>query len=283
MIPVKAEAQSHRPSLASTTASSYFRCWNKAADEDAPPPVITDEVYGDTEEEREKNLDVVFRFVNTQQSSRKCPPSYETFSPFDPDPASLSHMTLFKHYISTTDFEVVIDALNAIIAAYRTYSKRWIVVLIMGSFVALIISIFAHYAAGISAQLLLLIACSLAQSILRRRCVGSCNGFLSEEVNEKLRETRDVYIKVQLETDGCAQWLECDICQQQGILKVATLTRRKQQVPNPLQTWEVQAKEGDEFSDMDSTSGSMQSPGRSSPGLSREPSLSKERSFEYTR
>lgn len=223
---------------------------SKEGEEPAERPEGDDEPHSyedeETEEDKEKNKDVVFRFMNKLTQPSKCPASYETFSPFDPDPELMVGMTIFKDYISIPDFEAVLDMTNSIVENYRTIAKRWLILLILGSFGSVFVGIFFHPAAAVSLQLVVLIAHTCAQAYLRKRCPEVCNALFLTEVNPNLQSRRHVFVKVQCETDMCSTWIELDICQSQQALRTGALESDEggsgsgpspgRTAPNPLST-----------------------------------------------
>jgi hypothetical protein len=214
-----------------------------------------EEQFDQTEDDQERNREVVFRFVNFNDSeTRRCPPAFELFSPFDPNPEALRDLTLFQSYISVTDFELVLDTLNEIIEWHRTLSKWWLVLVILLSFGSLFVSIFAEPYIGVSLQLFFLIIYVALQSWTRRRCIERCNLKLEEEINPPLRQSRNVYCKIQYGSETCRGWLEWDLCQTQAELRTAALETSA--VVNPLSSAEiVQRWEESDSSPMDREQG----------------------------
>lgn len=184
--------------------------------------------------ELEENI-VVFRLVNTgEESTSSCQPGYEAFDPFDPDPDLLCKSSLFRDYVTATDFELILDAVNALMNRFRKYSKVSLFMLVFLSFAALIVSIFAQVYAGVTIQLFLFAAVGGLQTIFRRRCENTVNGMLNTEVNPSLNQNRSVSIQLtQSEAGCCKRYFQLDICLHPATAPLTTEMIRAHQ--NPLQ------------------------------------------------
>lgn len=151
---------------------------------------------------------IVCQIVNKDETKRNCQASFTALDPFSPDEDALRAAGLFDSYINSVDFELTLGVINTIVLYHRNLSKAAAISAVFGAFAAIVLCIFVHIAAGISAEVGYIVMVALFQRFNSSLCVSRINSMLVAEVNTALDSSSGTTIVAERVNEGlCITYL----------------------------------------------------------------------------
>lgn len=156
---------------------------------------------------------VVFRLSNRAVSGRCLGASYVTYDQFDPAVDALVELQVFEKFISTRDFRITINTINALLPKYRSRSLQASLLAILLSFAAVTLLVLVSMPGGITLQVVTLLAHTVLQSTMRSWCTKEVNITLELKLNPALQDARGLSVAINVRLEGCMNYVECDFLQ----------------------------------------------------------------------